>query len=104
MPLSNPSAVVNNSGYADSYVIAPSVVAIQLLPGSRFRKGATIWNDSENEVYIKLGVDAPAFDNFSIMLIPGSYYEVPFNYTGAIMAIWTQVGDSDGSLFVTEFR
>jgi hypothetical protein len=71
--------------------VAASVTSTILLASNTSRLGATIHNDSTSAtLYIKLGTTASnASGGYTTALTPGSYYEVPFNYTGRIDGIWS---------------
>lgn len=62
------------------------------------RLGATIFNDSTKILYVKLGRVASATD-FTVKLLTGAYYEVPFGYIGQIDGIWSA---ANGFARVTE--
>ena len=64
------------------------------------RLGATIYNDSNARMFLKLGAVAST-TSFLIRLGSQDYFEVPFNYTGIIEAIWDPV--ASGFARVTEF-
>jgi len=57
-----------------------------ILATNAARLGATIYNESGATCFIKLGATAST-TSYSIQMVVGSYYEVPFNYTGAIDGI-----------------
>jgi hypothetical protein len=52
------------------------------------RKGATFY--SEGSIYLLLGSVAST-TNYTVRLYPGSYYELPYNYTGIITAVGSGV-------------
>lgn len=68
--------------------ISASITSTVLLSANSIRLGATIYNDSNALMYIKLGPIASKTD-FTIKLFPLGYYEVPYGYTGEIDAIWS---------------
>jgi hypothetical protein len=72
--------------------VAANAASVTLLAANAARKGATIYNDpaggAGSNMFVKLGTTASATD-FIVRLAPNAYYEVPFNYTGRIDAIWT---------------
>lgn len=61
--------------------------ATTLLAANSNRKGATIYNDSNKNLYVKLGSGAST-TSFTVKMVKGAYYEVPFNYRGIITGIW----------------
>jgi pyruvate dehydrogenase complex dehydrogenase (E1) component len=46
-----------------------------------------IYNDSNRSLYLKFGTTASATD-FTVLLVAGAYYEVPFGFTGRLDGIW----------------
>ena len=64
-----------------------STTSATLLAASTTRRGATIYNNSTSIVYIRLSSTAASTTTFTAKLMPDEYYEVPFNYNGAITAI-----------------
>jgi hypothetical protein len=78
--------------------VAASASNVTLLAANSARLGATIYNDSNNVLYVKLGTTAST-TSFTIRLLSQSYWEVPFNYTGRIDGIWN---GSNGSARMDE--
>lgn len=72
-----------------------------LLSANANRLGATIYNDSDQALYVKLGTTATATD-FTVKLAAGGYFELPGPtvYSGRIDGIWAS--DSTGAARVTE--
>ena len=70
-----------------------------LLSSSAARLGATVYNDSTAVLFLKLGATASS-TSFTVYMAPGSYYEVPFGYTGQIDGIWAT---ANGSARTVEF-
>jgi hypothetical protein len=77
-----------------------SASSVQLLAANTSRLGATIFNDSSEALYVKLGTTASTTD-FTVKVAADGYYEVPFNYTGRVDGIWS--ADSTGAARITEF-
>jgi hypothetical protein len=71
--------------------VAASATSTTLLSSNTSRLGAIIHNDSTSAtLYLKLGTTASnASGGYTTALTAGSYYEVPFNYTGRIDGIWS---------------
>lgn len=69
-----------------------------LLAANTSRIGATIFNDSTATLYLKFGTTASA-TSYTVQILPGGYYEVPFGYTGKIDGIWSA---ANGFAYVTE--
>lgn len=72
--------------------VAASATSTTLLAANALRRNATIQNDSTSApLYVRLGAVAAAATsgNYTILLGPGAYYEVPANYTGEVRGIWS---------------
>lgn len=61
-------------------------VNTSVLASNANRLGATIFNEGAAIAYVKLGATA-SVTSYTVQLVVGAYYEVPFGYTGAIDAI-----------------
>lgn len=69
--------------------VAASASNVAILASNANRLGATVFNDSASAVlYIKLGTSAST-SSYTTQIFPSGYYEIPFNYTGAIEGIWS---------------
>lgn len=79
--------------------VSRSNASQSLLASNASRKGATIFNDAAANLFVKFGTTASSSD-FTIRLQSNDYYEVPFNYTGAIDGIWASNGT--GAARITE--
>lgn len=81
---------------------APS--ATTLLAANSSRLGASVFNNTSLDLYLKLGSGAST-ESFTVKMAAGSYYEVPFRYTGIVTGIWPSAagsGTADGNAMVTE--
>jgi len=78
--------------------VASSASNVTLLATNSNRLGATIYNDSSKNLYIKLGATAST-TSFTTIISSMGYYEVPFNYTGQIDGIWAA---ANGNARITE--
>jgi hypothetical protein len=78
--------------------VAASATSVQLLAANAARKGATCYNDSAADCYLKLGTTASA-TSFTVKLGPFAYYEIPFGYTGRVDGVWSSAA---GAARVTE--
>jgi hypothetical protein len=78
--------------------VASSASNVMLLATNTNRLGASVFNDSNSIVYIKLGATA-SLTSYAIKLYPSSYWEVPSNYVGQIDAIWA---NANGNARITE--
>lgn len=79
--------------------VAGSTLDTLILAANSARLGATIYNNSNQKMYLKLGT-GPSTTSFTVIIIKDAYYELPFNYTGVMRAVWA-TGVS-GSALVTE--
>lgn len=70
-----------------------------LLASNTSRAGATIQNDSSEILYVKLGTTATTTD-YTVKMVAGAYYEVPYGYTGRIDGIWA--ANSTGAARIDE--
>lgn len=72
-----------------------------LLSSNANRKGAMIFNDSTEILYVKFGTTAST-TSFTVKMLGGSYYELPgpVVYTGRIDGIWA--ADGSGAARITE--
>lgn len=87
------------SGTATHSNVPAAVASTQLLAANSARVGATIYNDSAAELIVNLGA-AAAPTGITVDMLPGSYYEVPFGWTGSVFGIWAS---AVGAARVTEF-
>lgn len=71
--------------------VAYSATNQTLLASNAARLGATIFNDADRDLYVKFGTTASA-TSFNVKMAAGSYFEVPFAYTGIIDALWASGG------------
>jgi len=69
-----------------------------VLASNANRLGATMYNEGSATCYLKLGATAST-TSYSVQIASGGYYEVPFNYTGAIDAV---TSTSTAQLRITE--
>lgn len=79
--------------------VSASASSVQLLAANTARVGATLYNDSASNCYVKLGTTASTTD-FIVEMSPGGYYEVPYGYNGRIDGIWDT---AVGSMRIGEF-
>lgn len=79
--------------------VADTASSTTLLSSNSSRRGASIFNDSTEILYVKFGTTASATD-FTVKMAAGAYYEVPFGYTGRIDGIWAN--NASGSARMTE--
>lgn len=109
-----PVTTTAGAGNATSTVtrVAANAANVTLLAANANRQGATIWNNSNQPLYIKLGTTAnigAGTESFTAALAAitaspvaiGGYYEVPFRYTGRIDGIWL-LADANGEALIDE--
>lgn len=84
---------------ATATTVVASTTAVPLLAANENRKGATFWNAST--AILKIDFAATSTGSvYAVEIGAGDYYELPFNYTGAISGIW---GAANGNCLVREF-
>lgn len=84
---------------------AVSIVNVTLKAANANRRGLAIHNNTvASNLFIKLGAVAnigAGTESFTIKLVPGGYYEVPFGYTGIVDGIW-DAAEAAGEALITE--
>lgn len=83
---------------SDCENVASSATVVTLLAANRKRKGASIFNDSTQILYVKLGANASATSYTSKVGVSG-LYEVAHEYTGIVTGLWAS---ANGNARVTE--
>lgn len=78
-----------------------TITPVQLLAANGNRCGATFFYNGSKTVYLKFGTGASATD-FTVRLSALAYYELPFNYTGVVTAVWDTTGGGAGTIQTTE--
>lgn len=68
--------------------VASSATNVVLLKANSARRGATVFNDSTQTLYLLNGNASASTTNYTVQMVAGSYYEVPFNYAGPVNGIW----------------
>lgn len=71
------------------------------LAANTARKGLTIYNNSNSEVFVSFSATAGA-NNFSFKLQPGSLYEMPNPIFGGEISVYWAAASPTGSVVVTE--
>ena len=80
--------------------VADAATSQTLLSANSGRKGAIVYNDSSEFLYLKYGGTASA-TSFTAKIAPSGYWEMPQPiYTGVIDGIWS--ADASGAARVTE--
>lgn len=71
--------------------VATSIVSVTIRAAAPASLGGTVWNGATTNLYLRLGTPAiitPGSERFSVKLVPGAYYEIPFGWIGVITGIW----------------
>lgn len=90
---------ITPAGTGTTSSVPANVANVTILAANANRLGATIVNDGNANLYLKMGATASLTD-FTVKVPANGYYEVPFNYTGIIDGIWNV---ANGNARVTEF-
>ena len=80
-------------------IVAASASDVTILASNTARFGATVFNDSTALLYLLLANTTSSATVFTTKMPAGSYFEVPFGYTGVIKGIWAS---ATGNARVTE--
>lgn len=89
----------NASATGTQTSVASSATDVTILASNANRLGATIYNDSTQILYLLLASATSSTSLYSVQLVAGAYFEVPFGYTGVIKGIWAS---ANGNARVTE--
>lgn len=85
--------------------VATVIVATVIKAANAAREGLSVFNQATSNLYLILSATAPVLtlglERFTVKLVPGAYYEVPFNYTGIVQGIW-DAADAAGFAAVVE--
>lgn len=86
--------------YSAVTVVDSSATSVTIIMPRQARVGVSILNDSASKLYVRLGDDDAATDDYSQDVDPGDTYEVyPKEYNGKITGIWAS---ADGQARITE--
>ena len=69
--------------------VADNASSVTLLASNGSRKSAEIYNDSTATLYVRCEVAAASAAAYTAKMAAGSYFVVPFGYTGEIRGIWS---------------
>lgn len=83
---SSASAVPAATGVTTS--VASSATPVTLAAASSARLGLTVYNDSTQVLYLLLGAGTASATVYTVQLMPGAYYEMPFRFTGIVTGLW----------------
>lgn len=90
-------SIYGNPG-AGYNAVAQSAVTVTIAAPIEVPKGVTVYNNSAANLFLKLwdgagtGGSVDTVSDYTIKMVPGSYYEVPFGFTGAIAGVWDAAG------------
>ena len=73
---------------------------VQILAANDGRRGATIYNDSTQILFLGLSSETTSTSNFTVQIPADAYFEVPYVYAGEIRGIWAS---ANGAARITEF-
>lgn len=70
-------------------IVASSATSVTVLASNANRLGASVYNDSTQILFLLLTTGGTASATvYTVQMVAGAYYEVPFGYTGALIGIW----------------
>jgi hypothetical protein len=74
--------------------VAQSAVTVTISSPTNNSKGVTVYNASTANLFLKLwsGSGVNITNDYTIRMVPNSYYETPFGFTGAINGVWDAAG------------
>lgn len=78
--------------------VASAATSAQLLAANSSRLGMSVYNDSAQVLYLKLGTTAST-TSYTVQVPAQGYWELPVRYTGRIDGIWAS---ASGNAYVTE--
>jgi len=93
----------STSATATQTSVNDSAASQTLLAANAARRGFSIYNDSDQILYLRFNASAATTANFTVKLFPEGFYESDMStlYTGEIRGIWA--ADSTGAARVTEY-
>jgi hypothetical protein len=95
------TAITNKAGTAAiTSVTVTASSATSLLAANSGRIFGSVYNNTNKNMFIALGSTANATTNFSILLITGSYWELPVDWTGSVSEF--SPSGASGNVLVTE--
>lgn len=71
--------------------VSDSATDVQLLSRDTSRMGWSVYNDSTQNLYITIGGATASTTNFSVIVLPGGYYEPPYinaYHQAEVRGIW----------------
>lgn len=95
------TAPVSNTATRTAVPFDDAAPGVVLLAANANRLGATVYNNSDGSMFLALGAVVATLTDFTVKLVPGAYYEVPYNFRGQLSAIW-EAATTAGDAQVTE--
>jgi hypothetical protein len=98
---SGSSGAVATAATATNTNVASSATSVTILASNASRRGASVFNDSTQILYLDLAGDVASTTNYTVQLATNAFYELPppAIYTGKITGIWAA---ANGNARVTE--
>ncbi len=86
--------------------VSDTATSTALLAANSERKGASIYNDSTEILYVLLGAGTASSSNYSVQIPFEGYFEVPRmgtggTYAGEINGVWAS--DASGAARISEY-
>ena len=94
-----PGSVTGFSNSVTPSTVPSATTNTVILAANASRKGALITNSSTSNLYLEFGANATT-TSYSVAVLPGYTYEVPFNWLGVINGVWSS---ANGNATVREF-
>lgn len=80
--------------------VTSSATVVLILPANEARKGASIFNNSTQILYLGLSSQNPTTTLNTLQMTTLTYYELPARYRGPVYGLWAA---ANGSAAVTEY-
>lgn len=82
--------------------VARNAASTTILAANGARIGGSVYNDSNAILFLRLATGtATTTTGYSVKVGAQAYFEIPSNYSGIIVGIWTSAGS--GNALITEF-
>lgn len=99
--LASDETLTTRPGTGTQSIVADAATSTTILAANTARKGASVFNDSTEVLYLLVGAGTASATVFSVKMQPSDYFEVPFGYTGILVGIWA--ANASGSARVMEY-
>lgn len=98
--ISNQLQVASSAATATVTSVSASATSITILASNASRKGAMLFNDSNQTLYLLFGSGVASASNYSVRIPSNSYFDLDMPvYTGQLNGLWNS---ANGSVKVTE--